>query len=115
MKIHGSAGSLLAAAAILACGGAGAQDPSSFDKSSGSSGQAYPAKTVRIIVPFTATGGTDIIARLLAQRLTETMGAQFIVDNRPGANGLIGAELVARAAPDGYVLLLSTNGLTINP
>ncbi len=115
MSSRARACSLLAAAAFLACGGAGAQDPSSFDKSSGGPGQAYPAKTVRIVVPFTATGGTDIIARALAQRLTETMGAQFIVDNRPGGNGLIGADLVARAPPDGYVLLLSTNGLTINP
>ena len=80
-----------------------------------SSAQEYPAKTVRIIVPFTATGGTDIIARSLAQRLGETMGQQFIVDNRTGGNGLIGAELVSRAAPDGYTLLISTNGLTINP
>jgi len=77
--------------------------------------QTYPAKTVRIIVPFTAAGGTDIMARSLAQRLTASMGQQFIVDNRPGANGIIGAEIVARSAPDGYVLLLSTNGLTINP
>src|SRR5688500_18153532 len=75
--------------------------------------QEYPARTVRIVVPFTATGGTDIIGRALAQRLSETLGQQFIVDNRPGGNGLIGAEIVARAAPDGYVLLLSTNGLTI--
>lgn len=77
--------------------------------------QEYPAKAVRIIVPFAAAGGTDILARSLAQRLTETLGQQVLVDNRPGGNGLIGAEAVARAAPDGYVLLMSTNGLTINP
>lgn len=101
MRISACLCSMLAAAAIFQGGGARAQD--------------YPAKTVRIIVPFTATGGTDIMARSLAQRMTESMGQQFIVDNRPGANGLIGAEIVARAAPDGYVLLMSTNGLTINP
>ena len=67
--------------------------------------QEYPSKPVRIIVPFTAAGGTDILARSLAQRLSETMGQQVLVDNRPGGNGLIGAEAVARAAPDGYVLL----------
>ena len=77
--------------------------------------QEYPSKPVRIIVPFAAAGGTDILARSLAQRLSETMGQQFLVDNRPGGNGLIGAEAVARAAPDGYMLLMSTNGLTINP
>jgi tripartite-type tricarboxylate transporter receptor subunit TctC len=77
--------------------------------------QEYPAKAVRIIVPFSAAGGTDILARTLAQRLSENMRQQFIVDNRPGGNGLIGAGAVARAAPDGYTLLLSTNGLTINP
>lgn len=77
--------------------------------------QEYPAKTVRIIVPFTAAGGSDIVARSLAQRLTESMGQQFIVDNRPGGNGLIGADVVAKSNPDGYVLLLTTNGITINP
>ncbi|HYC47212.1 MAG TPA: tripartite tricarboxylate transporter substrate binding protein [Burkholderiales bacterium] len=77
--------------------------------------QEYPAKPVRIIVPFTATGGTDIVARSIAQRLSESMGQQVIVDNRPGGNGLIGAEAVARAAGDGYTMLISTNGLTINP
>ena len=101
MKSFSSLCSILSAAAAFACSAAMAQD--------------YPARTVRIVVPFTASGGTDIMARSLAQRLTETMGQQFIVDNRPGGNGLIGAELVARAAADGYVLLISTNGLTINP
>jgi tripartite-type tricarboxylate transporter receptor subunit TctC len=101
MKAYACLCPILLAAAVFQTGAAHAQD--------------YPAKTVRIVVPFTASGGTDIMARSLAQRLAETMGQQFIVDNRPGGNGLIGAELVARAAPDGYTLLLSTNGLTINP
>jgi len=76
---------------------------------------AYPAKTVRIIVPFAAAGGTDIMARSLAQRMTESTGQQFVVENRPGANALIGTEAVAKAAPDGYTLLLTTNIFTINP
>jgi tripartite-type tricarboxylate transporter receptor subunit TctC len=76
---------------------------------------AYPAKTVRIIVPFAAAGGSDIMARSLAQRLTESSGQQFVVENRPGANALLGTEAVAKAAPDGYTLLLTTNIFTINP
>src|SRR4030095_9226408 len=73
---------------------------------SGAAGaQQYPAKTVRLIVGFPPGGGTDIVSRLLAQRLTETWMQQFIVDNRPGAPGMIGANLVAKAPPDGYTLL----------
>ncbi len=71
--------------------------------------QAYPAKAVRVIVPFAAGGGTDIMARLLAQKLTESLGQTFIVDNRAGANGIIGSELVARAPADGYTIMLGTS------
>ena len=76
---------------------------------------AYPAKSVRLIVPFAPGGGTDIMARSLAQRLAESTGQQFVVENRSGANALIGTEAVAKSAPDGYVLLLTTNIFTINP
>ncbi len=76
---------------------------------------AYPLKPVRVIVPFAAAGGSDIMARSLAQRLSESTGQQFVVENRPGANALIGTEAVAKAAPDGYTLLLTTNIFTINP
>ena len=75
----------------------------------------FRSKPVRIIVPFAAAGGSDIMARSLAQALTNATGQQFIVENRPGANALIGTEAVAKAAGDGYTLLLTTNIFTINP
>jgi len=70
------------------------------------SAQAYPARPIRIIVPFPAGGTTDIIARLVAQRMTETMGQAAVVENRGGAGGSIGADAVAKAAPDGYTILM---------
>jgi len=76
---------------------------------------AYPIRTVRMIVPFAAAGGSDIMARSLAKSISESTGQQFVVENRPGANALLGTEAVAKAAPDGYTLLLTTNIFTINP
>jgi tripartite-type tricarboxylate transporter receptor subunit TctC len=70
------------------------------------SAQAYPGRPIRIIVPFPAGGTTDIIARLVAQRMTETMGQAAVVENRGGAGGSIGADAVAKAAPDGYTILM---------
>jgi tripartite-type tricarboxylate transporter receptor subunit TctC len=75
----------------------------------------YPTRAVRLIVPFAPGGGTDIMARSLAQRMTESTGQQFVVENRPGANALIGTEAVAKSAPDGHTLLMTTNIFTINP
>ena len=76
----------------------------------------YPEKPVRVVVPATAGGALDVVARQLMQKLSENTGAQFIVDNRGGAAGSIGADMVARAAPDGYTLMFASSSvLTINP
>ena len=69
------------------------------------SAQPYPAKTVRVVVPFAPGGGIDFMARIVSQRLQEDLGQPFIVDNRPGAGGVVGSEVVATARPDGYTLL----------
>jgi tripartite-type tricarboxylate transporter receptor subunit TctC len=80
----------------------------------GASAQAYPNKPVRIIVPFGAGGPADIYARFLGQRLQETLGQTFVIDDRPGAGSIIGTDLVAKSAPDGYTLLMMSNTHTVN-
>jgi tripartite-type tricarboxylate transporter receptor subunit TctC len=67
----------------------------------------YPGRSIRMIVPFPAGGPTDVIARLLGMKLTEKWGQSVVVENRPGANTVIGAQIVAKAPPDGYTLLLA--------
>ena len=96
--------------ALLASPLAHAQSPST------GSGQAYPTKPVRLIIPFAAGGGTDLVGRLIAQKLTEAWAQSFVVENRGGAGGVIGAEMAAKAPPDGYTLVMGSPGsLTINP
>ncbi len=82
--------------------------------------QAWPAKPVRMVIPFPAGGATDIIGRTIAQKLGAALGQQVVVDNKPGAGGTIGADMVAKAAPDGYTILMATSsthsiGPALNP
>lgn len=97
MRSRIACASVMAFAAALA----GAQD-------------SYPAKPVRFIVPYPPGGSSDVLARVIAQKLTEALGRQVIVENRPGATGNIGHELAAKSAPDGYTLLLTTKSQLVN-
>jgi len=80
-----------------------------------SQAQTYPSRPVRIIIPLSSGGTTDVPGRIVAQRLSETLGQQFFVENRPGAGGIIGADAVAKAKPDGYTLLLTATPHVITP
>ena len=112
MAIHAA----VALAAALAAGGAPAQKPGSELVASTGSGQAYPNRPVRFICPYVPGGAGDIFSRTIAQKLTEALGQPVVVDNRPGANGGIGTDLVAKAAPDGHTLLMGNSGpLAVNP
>ena len=77
--------------------------------------QPYPSKPVRVVVPFAAGGAPDLVGRIVAQQLTAQTGQSFVVENRPGADGVIGAQQVAEAAPDGYTLLVTSSSFVINP
>jgi tripartite-type tricarboxylate transporter receptor subunit TctC len=80
------------------------------------SAQNYPNHSVRVIVPYTAGGGTDTVGRAISQRLSEKWGQPVVVENRPGAGTSLGADMVAKAAPDGYTLLFSdSSSFVINP
>lgn len=76
--------------------------------------QNYPNRPIRLIVPFAPGGGSDFVGRLIGQKLTDQLGQQVVVDNRPGAASLVGTQIAARGAPDGYTLLLADAGFTIN-
>ena len=106
----------IAAAASVACAFAFVAAPLSAQTHSTSSGQAYPSKPVRIIIPFAPAGPTDNQARWAAQQLNAALGQTFIAENRPGAGGVLGTEVVVKSAPDGYTLLAGNPGpLTIAP
>ncbi len=77
--------------------------------------QSYPSKPVRLVVPFTAGGGTDIAARIVGRKLSEELGVSVVIDNRGGAGGTVGTDLVARALPDGYTLVMVSGSHSINP
>ena len=82
---------------------------------SGSAFAVYPEKPVRIVVPFAPGGTNDVAARIVAEKFSERFGQAFVVDNRAGANGVVGADIVAHAAPDGYTLLVASAGIAVNP
>jgi tripartite-type tricarboxylate transporter receptor subunit TctC len=100
---------LLCAALLSACANAALAQTTST-----SSGQAYPVKPVRVVVPSSAGGGTDIVTRILAPDLSKRLGQQVIIDNRPGAGTMIGIEVAAKSPADGYTLLMGLSTLAIN-
>src|SRR5580765_7341114 len=93
--IRRSIGAVMACAAMI-CGDAQAQD--------------YPARPIQVIVPFAGGSASDVVTRIMLDRMGKTLGQSFIVDNRPGGGGNIGTALASRAAPDGYTLVMSTVG-----
>ena len=95
--------SLLTTAALAILGG------------SASRAQTWPTRPIHVVVPFAAGGGLDLTARVFADKLSQQLGQPVIVDNRAGAGGNVGVEFVARSAPDGYTLLINTNGQSISP
>jgi tripartite-type tricarboxylate transporter receptor subunit TctC len=75
----------------------------------------YPSKPLRVVIPYPPGGPTDIVGRIVAATLADKLGQSVVIDNRPGASGMIGADAVAKAAPDGYVLLINVSGQLVNP
>lgn len=81
----------------------------------GALAQSYPTKPIRFLVPYPPGGGNDLLARIIGQKLSDSLGQQVVIDNRPGASGNIGTEMAAKAAPDGHTIMLADNIFTINP
>jgi len=77
--------------------------------------QTYPTKPIRLIVPFAPGGGTDVLARMIAAKLSDALGQSVVIDNRPGSDGIVGSEVLARANPDGYTLIIVSASHAINP
>ena len=77
--------------------------------------QSYPVRPVRLIIPFAAGGGSDILGRMIGQKLSENLGVQVTPDNRPGASGIIGMDIVAKSPPDGYTIAIISTGHIVNP
>jgi tripartite-type tricarboxylate transporter receptor subunit TctC len=97
---------LLAHAALCAC---------ALLAASGVAAADYPNKPVRIVVPFAPGGGSDVVTRLMAEKMATDLGVSVIVDNKPGASSIIGTDAVARSAPDGYTILMTNSAITSNP
>ncbi|MBI3938982.1 MAG: tripartite tricarboxylate transporter substrate binding protein [Betaproteobacteria bacterium] len=95
---------LIFAAVLLLISGAGVD-----------AAESYPARPIRLVVPSGAGGITDILARIIAQKVTDNLGQQVVVDNRPGASGIVGSQIVAKATPDGYTLLMVFPSHPVNP
>src|SRR4051812_8049964 len=109
-----TAARFLIAVAAIACGLA------TFDRALAQGGTRYPVKPVRWVVPFPPGGATDIIARHLAEKMSQAWGHTVLIDNRSGAAGAVGSDVVAKAAPDGYTILMGTTsthavGPAVNP
>ena len=86
-----------------------------FSASNSDAAESFPTRPVRMIIPAGAGGVTDILGRVVAAKLTDSLGQQVIVDNRPGASGIVGSQIVAKAPPDGYTLLMVFPSHTVNP
>jgi tripartite-type tricarboxylate transporter receptor subunit TctC len=101
--------------AVIRTTGAGIACIAALLGAAGVAAQHYPIRPLRIVVPFAAAGGSDIIARLVGQKLSDSLGQPVIVDNRPGAGANIGIGIAAKSPPDGYTLLVSSSAFTVNP
>jgi tripartite-type tricarboxylate transporter receptor subunit TctC len=104
-----------ATAALLAALPAPAHAQAKGEKAAAPQAAGFPSRPIRFLVPLAPGGGSDFITRLLASRMTESLGQQVVVDNRPGASNIIATELLARSTPDGHTLLMTTMAHTVNP